>query len=110
MSLGKGDPQKNFEAMEYLVRGPKGEEGTQGERGERGQRGEGMTQGTRRAIVAALDAERTAFPASPRASAFSASSRMIPRPPCHKPVAMVRPCHRFPATRLSAWWMKAAWA
>jgi hypothetical protein len=50
--MGKGDPQReNLERMVSLARGPKGEEGTQGERGERGQRGEGMTRGTRRAIV-----------------------------------------------------------
>jgi uncharacterized membrane protein len=36
MSLGKGDPEKNFESMEMLARGQKGEQGTQGERGERG--------------------------------------------------------------------------
>jgi hypothetical protein len=51
MAMEKGDPQKAMEAMEYLARGPKGEQGTRGDKGDRGQRGEGMTRGTRRAVV-----------------------------------------------------------
>ena len=49
MSLGKGDPEKNFESMEMLAKGPKGAKGEQGTQGERGERGLSRIQG--RAVV-----------------------------------------------------------